>query len=327
MKRLKISIVILLFTIVSGIAGYCIIEDMTLFESLYMTIITISSVGFMEVKPLSVQGRALTMFIIILGITNGAYALGTFIRMFVEGELRKTFGRKKMEKNIESLTGHYIICGYGRIGSLISRELRENGKKFVVIENDPAALDKLEKDGYYFIRSDAVDEDSLIKAGILKAKAIVTAVRSDSDNVFITLTAKGLNPDIFILSRASDEKNEVKLKRAGASSVVSPYLMGGKRMAQLLISPTVVDFIDIAVSKGTLGLRMDEVKISPRSDLIGKNLIESNLRKNFGVIIVLIKKFNGDMIFNPSPTEVLESKDVLVILGKEENMKKMSSVL
>ena len=307
--------------------GYYFIESMSLFESLYMTIITMSTVGFMEVKPLSVPGRALTILIIIFGITNGAYALGTFIRMFVEGELKKSYGRRKMDKVIEKLNDHYIICGYGRIGGLICRELKENNMKFVVIENDPAAIEKLEKDGCHYVPSDAISDESLLKAGILKAKAIVTAVRSDADNVFITLTAKGLNPGIFILSRSSDEKNEAKLRRAGASSVVSPYLMGGKRMAQVLISPAVVDFIDIAFSKGTLGLTMEEVRLSPKSYLVGKNLIDSNLRRDFSVIIVLIKKHSGELIFSPKPTEVLEANDILVILGKNEDMRRMSIVL
>ena len=327
MKRLKISFLFLVVTILGGITGYVLIENMSPFDSLYMTIITMSTVGFMEVQPLSSAGRALTMFIIISGITNGAYTLGTFIRMFVEGELKKSYGRRKMEKTIEKLSGHYIICGYGRIGSLICRELKENGMNFVVIENDPPAVEKLENDGFFYIPSDAINDETLIMAGVLRAKAIVTAVRSDADNVFIALTAKGLNPGIYILSRSSDEKNEAKLKRAGASSVVSPYLMGGKRMAQILISPAIVDFIDIAFSKGTLGLTMEEVKLSPKSYLVGKNLIDSNLRRDFGVIIVLIKKYTGELIFNPKPTEILEGNDSLVILGKNEDMRRMSIIL
>jgi voltage-gated potassium channel len=327
MSQLKISFYILIITILFGIFGFFFIENMDIFESLYMTIITISTVGFMEVKPLSVYGRTITILLIIFGITNGAYAIGTSIRMFIEGELKKNIWRKKVEKKISKLKGHFIICGFGRIGSLICQELEAHGKEFVVIENNPEPIEQLEETPYLYLPLDASMDDSLISAGIMDARGLVTAVRSDADNVFITLTAKGLRPDIFVLSRASDEKNEVKLIRAGASRVVSPYLLGGRRMAQVLIRPTVVDFMDIAVKEGGIGLKMEEIMVSPLSNLVGLNLIESNLRKDYGVIIVLIKKHHGEMIFNPMPTEVLDANDVLVMLGKVEDMRRMNEII
>jgi voltage-gated potassium channel len=327
MSQLKISFYILIITILFGISGFFFIENMDIFESLYMTIITISTVGFMEVKPLSVYGRTITILLIIFGITNGAYAIGTSIRMFIEGELKKNIWRKKVEKKISKLKGHFIICGFGRIGSLICQELEAHGKEFVVIENNPEPIEQLEETPYLYLPLDASMDDSLISAGIMDARGLVTAVRSDADNVFITLTAKGLRPDIFVLSRASDEKNEVKLIRAGASRVVSPYLLGGRRMAQVLIRPTVVDFMDIAVKEGGIGLKMEEIMVSPLSNLVGLNLIESNLRKDYGVIIVLIKKHHGEMIFNPMPTEVLDANDVLVMLGKVEDMRRMNEII
>jgi voltage-gated potassium channel len=326
-SQLKTSFYLLIITILFGISGYSLTEDLDLFESLYMTIITISTVGFMEVKPLSVYGRSITLLLIIFGITNGAYAIGTFIRMFIEGELKKNIWRKKVEKKILKLKGHFIICGFGRIGSLICRELEAHSREFVVIENDPEAIEQLEGTPYLYLPLDASIDDSLLSAGIMEAKGLVTAVRSDADNVFITLTAKGLRPDIFVLSRASNERNEVKLLRAGASRVVSPYLMGGRRMAQVLIRPTVVDFMDIAVTEGVIGLKMEEVMVSPHSNLVGMNLVESNLRKDYGVIIVLIKKHHGEMIFNPMPNEVLDANDVLVMLGKVEDMKRMNEII
>ncbi len=327
MRKLKISLYLLIVTILFGIFGYHIIENMSIFDSFYMTIITISTVGFSEIKPLTGAGRIVTLLIIVFGITNGAYAIGNLIRMFIEGEIRKTFGRKKVEKQISNLVNHYIICGYGRIGSLICHELHRHGIEFVVIENDLNTVKKLENDGFLYLNMDASSDDSLIKAGIKKAKGIITAVRSDADNVFITLTAKGLNPDIFVLSRASDEKNEVKLKRAGATRVVSPYILGGRRMAQVLIRPTVVDFMDIAITESEIGLKMEEVLIKRGSNLIGKNLVESNLRKDYGVIIVLIKKYNGEMIFNPRPDEILGENDVLVMIGKHDDMIRMNEII
>jgi len=327
MKKLKLSFALLLLTLVFGITGYHFIEGMSFFDSLYMTVITISTVGFQEVKPLSVPGRVLTLLIISTGIMIAAYTIGTLVRVFIEGELRKTFGRRKVEKKISKLEGHYIICGYGRIGSLVCAELRDHGMECVVIENQPASIERMEADRVLFLPLDATVDGTLMDAGIMRAKGIVTAVGSDADNVFITLTAKGLRPDIFVLARASDEKNEIKLKRAGASRVVSPYLIGGKRMAHVLIRPTVIDFIDSAVTDGNLDLQMEECRIQPTSDLVGKNLVESNLRKDYGVIIVLIKKYGGAMIFNPQSSEVLESDDILVVLGKKDDMRRMSCVM
>jgi voltage-gated potassium channel len=327
MKNIRLSLILLLLTITYGVLGFHFVEDMPYFDALYMTVITISTVGFQEVRPLSTAGRVLTMTIISGGIMIAAYTIGTLVRVLIEGEFKKTFGRRKVEKQISALKDHYIICGYGRIGSLICQELREYQKDFVVIENHDAAIERMEADKVLYLTLDATVDSTLISAGIMRARGIVPAVGSDSDNVFITLTAKGLRPDIFVLARASDEKNEIKLKRAGATRVVSPYLIGGKRMAQVLIKPTVVDFIDIAVTEGSLGLLMEECRIKPNSDMVGKNLVESNLRRDYGVIVVLIKKHDGTMIFNPQSTETLEANDLLVVLGKKEDMKRMSDVI
>jgi voltage-gated potassium channel len=327
MKNLRLSFMLLALTITFGVTGYHVVEDMSFFDALYMTVITISTVGFQEIRPLSPAGRVLTMLLISTGIMTAAYTIGTLVRVFIEGELTKTFGRRKVEKKISQLEGHYIICGYGRIGSLVCAELRDHGLDSVVIENHPSAIERMDADRVLYLPLDATVDSTLIDAGIMRAKGIVTAVGSDADNVFITLTAKGLRPDVFILSRASDEKNEIKLRRAGANRVVSPYMIGGKRMAHVLIRPTVVDFIDIAVTDGNLDLQMEECRIQQTSNLVGKNLVESNLRKDFGVIIVLIKKHGGAMIFNPQPGEVLEAEDILVVLGKKDDMRRMSGVM
>ncbi|MBF0102085.1 MAG: potassium channel protein [Desulfobacterales bacterium] len=314
-------------TILYGMAGYFLIEHMTLFESFYMTMITISSVGFSEIKPLSISGRIHTVILIVIGISIGTYTIGILVHMLVEGEISKTFGRKRLEKLINELKGHYIICGYGRIGKIVCKELAAEDITFIVIEQDNEAVEELEEQNYLFLKMDATSEDALIKAGIMNARGIVTAVDSDANNVFITLTAKGMNPSIFIVARASDERNEIKMKRAGASRVVSPYTMGGRRIAQVLKRPTVVDFIDIAMMDSNLGLIMEEAQITKDSSLIGKTLIQSNLRKDFGIIIVAIKKINNDMIFNPMPTEKLEANDIIVILGKQEDVKRMNSIV
>ena len=225
------------------------------------------------------------------------------------------------------MEGHFIICGFGRIGKVICQELAAESIPFVVIEKDRSKLEELETKKYLHVNMDATSEEALIAAGIKNAKAILPAVRSDANNVFITLTAKGLQPNIFVLSRASDEKNEAKLVRAGANRVVSPHLIGGRRMAQVLKRPTVVDFIDIAMMESHLGLMMEEATVGPESSLIGKSLIDSQLRKDFGVIIVAIKKLSDEMIFNPTPSEQLDVGDVIVVMGKKQDLQRMTEVL
>jgi len=326
-KKLRYSLIMLAGIIAFGTCGYYFVEGMPIFESFYMTIITISTVGFSEIVPLSHAGRTITVITIILGISVGAYTIGMLVRALVEGELTKIFGRRKVQRQVSALKNHFIICGFGRIGRIICKELEADNIDFVVIEQDPAAVEEIEAKKYLYLITDATTEDALIQTGIMKAKGIVTVVNSDANNVFITMTAKSLRPDIFVLARASEEKNENKLIRAGATRVVSPYLIGGRRMAQMLKRPTVVDFIDIAMMGSHLGLMMEEAKVGEKSHLIGKNLIESNLRKDYGVIIVAIKKMSGDMVFNPLPSQKLEAGDVIVVIGKKEDLKRMSAVM
>ena len=322
--KLKLSLFFLLLTIAFGTTGYVVVEGMTPYEAFYMTLITISSVGFSEIKPLSDLGRGITIVIIILGISLLTYTLGQVARIFVEGELRRVLGRRKLEKQIAALKDHYIICGYGRIGQIIVKELRATNIPVVVIEQNQASIEELEAEQILYLNMDATSDDSLIAAGLERARGLVTAVSSDADNVFIALSAKGMRRDIFILARASDEKNESKLLRAGASRVVCPYQMGGRRMAEILHKPTVVDFLDQTMMHSELGLQMEEAIIAEASPITGKTVVSSNLRQNFGVIIVAIKRKSGEMVFNPGPGEIFNAGDVIVVIGKKAELRRMS---
>lgn len=325
--KFRYCICLLTGIIAFGTLGYYFVEGMPLFEAFYMTIITISTVGFSEIRPLTMLGRSITLVIIFLGIGVGTYTIGIIMKWFVEGELSKIFGRIKLQKQIADLKNHLIICGFGRIGRIICQELYEDNIDFVVIEQDASAIEEAAAEKYLFLQLDATSEEALLAAGIVRAKALVTAVNSDANNVFITLTAKGIRPDIFVLARASEEKNEAKLKKAGATRVVSPYMIGARRMAHVLKRPTVVDFIDIATMGNQLGLIMEEAIIDSNSRFRDKNLIDSRLRQDFGVIIVAIKKLSGEMIFNPVFSETLEAGDVIVVLGKKDDLKRMNAIL
>jgi voltage-gated potassium channel len=326
-RKLRYSLMMLVALVAFGTIGYYFFEDMPIFDAFYMTIITISTVGFSEIVPLTKVGRSITVVVIILGISVGTYTVGIIVQWLVEGELQKIFGRRKLQKQIADLKNHFIICGFGRIGHIICKELFEDSIKFVVIEKDAAAIEDLISLKYLCLEMDATNEDALLAGGIMNARGLVTAVNSDANNVFITLTAKGLRPDIFVLARASEERNEEKLLKAGATRVVSPYLIGARRMAHVLKRPTVVDFLDIATMGNHLGLIMEEAEVGQKSGFIGKNLIESRLRQEFGVIIVAIKKGSGQMVFNPAPTEKLEAGDVIVAIGQKGDLKRMREIL
>jgi voltage-gated potassium channel len=326
-SKLKLSIFLLFVTIAFGTSGYVFVEGMTPFEAFYMTVITISTVGFSEIKPLSDIGRGITIVIIGMGISLLTYTLGQVARIFVEGELRKVLGRRKLEKQISELKDHYIICGYGRIGTIIVKELRAANIPLVVIDQDPVSIEALESEGILCLNMDATSDEALQTAGLATARGLVTAVSSDADNVFIALSAKGMRPDIFILARASDVKNESKLLRAGASRVVCPYQMGGRRMAEILHKPTVVDFLDQTMMHTELGLQMEEAVVAEGSPITGKTLVSSNLRQDFGVIIVAIKRITGEMVFNPGPGETFNAGDVIVAIGKKAELRRMSTAI
>lgn len=327
-RHLRFSLFILVLVVALGTAGFAVIEGWSAFDSLYMTVITLATVGFREVHILSDEGKAFTMLLIVFGAGIIAYAVGSLIQFTVEGQLRKILGRKKLEKEIGKLQGHYIICGYGRIGALISKEFQARPLPFVVVEKDDLLCERLGREGHYFVRGDATDDDTLIAAGIRRARGLITAVTSDTANVYITLTARGLNPDLFILARAGEEGSEKKLRRAGANKVISPYTIGATRMAQAVLRPSVVDFIEIATAGHNLELQLEEIRVEPSSRLVDKTLIESGVRRELGIIIVGIKKGDGHMLFNPASATAIEAGDVLITLGEQaaiQNLERIAS--
>ncbi len=325
-RHFRLSLFILVAVLAFGTVGYHLIEHWPAFDALYMTVITLATVGFREVHDLSPAGKAFTIVLIVFGAGTIAYAVSNLIRLTVEGQLRQLLGRKKVEKQIARLKDHYILCGYGRIGTLICREFALKPLPFVVVEKDPVLCQRLADEGYLFVEGDATDDTTLEAAGVRRAKGLVTAVTSDTENVYITLTARGLNPNLFILARAGEEGSELKLRRAGASKVISPYIIGATRMAQAILRPSVVDFIEIAAPGHNLEVQLEEQRIAPGSALAGKTLLESNLRREFNIIIVGIKKADGHMVFNPAPETLIEADDTLIVLGEYPAIHKLETI-
>jgi voltage-gated potassium channel len=326
-RHLKISMMVLLALVSLGVTGYMTIEGWSLLDSLYMTIITLGTVGFKEVHDLSSFGKIFTICLIIFGVSVLGYIVGSLAQIMFEGQIQRIIGRKKVEKRIDSLTDHYIICGFGRIGQLISKEFAAKPLPFLVIEKFPEAHEKLHQEEYLHIRGDASEDETLLRAGIKRAKGLISVVTSDSENVYITLTARGLNPDLYILARSGEEGSEIKLRRAGANKVVSPYVIGGGRMAQAILRPNVVDFIEIATGREHLELQMEEILIPVHSAFVGENLISSGFRKETGTIIVGIKKWNGKMVFNPDSHSRIESGDTLIVLGNPTSILKLEELI
>jgi len=325
-RHLRFSIAALAMIIAFGTFGYAMIEDWQTFDALYMTIITLATVGFREVHELSPEGKIFTIVLIISGTGIIAYTLSSLIQFTLEGQLRKILGRKKLESRISKLRNHYIICGYGRIGHLICREFQSRPTLFVVVEKNPLHIERLEREGHMYVEGDATDDETLQAAGIEHAKGLITAVTSDTDNVYITLTARGLNPKLFILARAGEEGAEKKLMRAGASKVISPYTIGASRMAQAILRPSVVDFIELATASEHLALQIEEIRIAADSVLAGKNLVNSGIRQSMGIIIVGIKESDGKMTFNPPPEKNIEPNAVLIILGERPAINRLEKI-
>ena len=323
-RKIFQAVALLAFTVACGTAGYVIIEGWNFLDSLYMTITTLTTVGFREVHPLSSRGIIFTIFLIVGGVGTVLYALTTGAKMILEGELKQVYGRRKLEKKIKGLQGHYIICGYGRMGKIIARELKAEGIQFVVIEKDPQNLD--EDSGLVCLRGDATQDQSLKDAGIERAKGLISVLPTDAENLFVVLSARGLNPNLLIVSRAVEEGSEQKLVRAGANKVVSPYHIGGLRMAHTVVKPSVVDFIEFATQSGNIGLQMQEINIQEGSRLIGQTLQECGIGEGLGVIVVAIKQATGDTRFNPTFQSSVKPGDTLIVLGEVAKLREFEEI-
>lgn len=326
-RKIAKGLTILLAVLTVGTSGYMIIEGWSFLDALYMTVITIATVGYREVGNLSEAGTIFTIFIILFGVGIIAYLLGMVAQAMVDLQVRSIFGRHKLVQKIRSIKNHYILCGYGRIGRIICRELKTNNMPLVVIDENGDAMKGLEEEGVPYIVGDATSEDVLMEARIERAKGLVSVVASDADNVFITMSARGLNPNLFILARAEEEHTEKKLIRAGANKVVMPYLIGGQKMAHTLAKPVVSDFLEFTVHNRKIGLEMGEVAVSEKSTLNGVTLIDSGIRQKMDLIIVAVKKKEGDMRFNPSSQTRIEAGDILIALGKSEDITNLANIL
>lgn len=316
---------VLLFSVLLiGTFGFHYLENWNFIESLYATVVTLSTVGYGDFSPVTGGGMLFTVFLIIVGVGTMLYTIGLVTETMIEGRLNVILGRGRLEKMIKKMNNHYIICGCGRIGRLICRELAEEHVDFVVIENNPDVIQSIDEDGLVYYKGDATNEKTLLEVGIKRAKGIICVLPNDAANLYVILTARDLNPGIFILAR-SEVESDHRLLKAGADRVMSPYMVGGMRMAMAILRPAMLDFVEITTRRQSLELQMDEISICQDSPYIGKSLDESNIRQKFGLIVVAVKKDSGKMIFNPLANYVIEDKDKLVALGEVTNINQFTN--
>ena len=325
-RGLVIGIILLTIWTAVGTVGFVVLEGWSVADSLYMTITTISTVGYGEIHELSTKGRLFASFLIVGGLGTAIYTLTRIGQIVLEGELLGGIGRRRMRKELRSLKQHYVLCGFGKFAKPVAEGLAHKKLPFCVIESNPAAETLLQDLGYLYLIDDATSDEALVDAGIASAQVVMSLLPSDADNLYVTVTAKALNPTVRVIARATDEKGEQKLRRGGANDVVSPYHSTAHRIIQAATSPTVLQFMDHVADRHYLEMNLGEAVVSQGSRLVGRSIGDARLRAEHGVVVVALKR-DGSMKFNPGPDEELRAGDILVVLGAQRNLEKAQDLL
>ncbi len=319
-ERLRSILIVAFSLFLVSSAGYMLLEGYTPVEAVYMTVITLSTVGFGEVRPLSDAGRLFTVGVIIVGVGTGAYLFSTLAEYIVAGELTGNLRQRRMAKKLAKLREHYIVCGFGRVGEQVAMELHAQRLPLVVIDQNPAVMDHCDRYDIPYVIGDATDDDTLRQAGIERARGLVAVLDTDADNVFVVLSARALNPNLMIVARAATEDAERKLLKAGADRVVSPYVMAGNRLVSLLLRPNVVHFLDTALRSAELELWLEEIEVHPDSPLVGKTLEEAQIRSLTGANVLAIVRPSEHRMVDWSPHLRLQAGDILITLGRQDQV-------
>lgn len=330
MRSLRRSIgpflILVVIVMLVGTAGYALIERWSLLDSLYMTAITLTTVGFGEVRPLSAGGRIFTIALIVLGVGTVAYGLSSVGEYLLTAGLGRRLHRRRVDRMIVRLKDHVIVCGYGRVGRSVVQTLLENKIDLVVIESDNQVVDELNEEGLAAVHGDATRDDMLARAGIQRARALMVCSGSDTDNLFVVLSARTLNPDLLIVARSVDPESEKKMRRAGADRVISPYQLGGRQMANVLVRPRVTEFFDVVTLDSGLELWLEEITIDDGSLLAGQTVVDVDLRRKTGVTLVAMVKTASGSTVTPDENTTLEAGDDLIVLGTREQLDNLAQL-
>jgi len=322
---LGLAVALLVLVTVAGTAGYMVVEGWSAWDAFYMAVITITTVGYREVHELSRAGQVLTVVLLTAGVGAALYTFTLLATLVVEGGLPSRLQQRRLQRMLETIKDHFIICGYGRIGSTVAQQFKRQRVPYVVIERDPERLHAAVDDGSLAVEADASSEEVLKRVGIDRARGFIAAVGTDAENVYAVLTARVMRPDLFIIGRAETEDATMKLKRAGADRVISPYHIGAVTIAQTALRPAVVDFVELATGTDNLELAMEQITVAARSTLVNRTILESNLRQRFGAIVVGIQRQDRHMEFSPEPDTRILVGDKLVVLGNPESLKKLET--
>lgn len=321
-RRLIFAGFIVILMIVIGAIGFRLIEQFTWLDSFYTSAQTVTTVGYGDLAPTTALGRLFAIFLMLTGVGTVLYALTVLAQAVIQSEILEAFDLRRKLREMEKLEGHFIVCGAGRVGRRIIRNLQRQNMPYVIIENDEKKLADFERDGSLFIIGDATSEENLLDAGVLRARGLATCLADDAANVYVVLTARGLNPDLHIVARAVEEQAEPKLIRAGASRVVAPTIIGSQSMARALLRPAIADFMDSIVAE-TLDLVFEEVAIESGSLYSGRFLRDTNLLSELSLIVVAIRRRDGDLTFHPNGDTLIEDGDMLIVIGKAESVKRL----
>ena len=321
--RIRYALIALAAAIVFGTVGFHLVEGWSLADSLYVTVQTLTTVGYGDVPPRSGVGRGFAVVVMLIGAGGVALAVSTIVQSVVKWELVSTFGQRRLSKKMSRLRDHYIICGSGRVGSHLVRDLLSANESFVVIEKDQQRAAEFSQRGVSVLVGDATLEESLRDVGVEHARGLAACLPDDADNVYVVLTARDLNPNLRIVARAAEEQAEAKLLRAGANHVVAPTIIGGHRMAVALTKPAVSEFMD-SITANELGLGFEQVEVDAASSLVGQELRSTSIRSELDVVIISIRRQNGELVFNPAGDSRIESGDILIAIGRAEALTKLN---
>ena len=326
-RRFVLIVGAIVTTLTIGTVGFTVIDGYPPFDAFYMTLTTMTTVGYGEIHPLSHAGRVFNSFLIAFGVTTIFIAIGAMTQTIIELEFGDAIGKRRNKRMIDNLKDHYIICGYGRVGRGAAHELRHAGVPFVVVDNNPDRAERAMLAGMLAVAADSTQDETLRLVGIERARGLVAALATDADNLFVLLSAKGLNPQIYVATRAAEEGAEAKMRRAGADAVFAPYAMTGHRLAQSLLRPHVVQFLDFTTKDVGEDIAIEQVRVSGASEMVSKTIKEMQLRKEVGVIVMAIRKESGEMVFNPPAETAVQGGDYLIVMGRPGNLRTLETLL
>ena len=322
-SRLPLALSLLLAVFVVGTVGYVAL-GFSVLDAAYQTVTTVATVGFREVRPLDDTGKVFTIGLILVGVGTALYTFSVVLETLIEGDLIELFGRRRMQRRIDAMNGHVIVCGWGRVGRAIVEQLTADGVELVIVDYDPARLEDLDLP---WVLGDATEDRILERAGLPRARALVAALESDAGNLFVTVSARALRSDLFIVARARVEATEEKLRRAGADRVVNPQSIGGARIAAFLLQPHVTEFLDVVMHDRDLEFRLEEVLVPDGAPIAGRSIRDAHLRDRTGALVLAVRERDGSFTTNPSPDTVIREGQILIVIGTSSQLEALSGVV